>query len=182
MYLLKSISPLDTTIYLSDTFPLGDDGTLIIGGDEEVSYTGKTDNSVLEVVRGVDSQARSHSAGAHVIIPGELGTDVPVKATGAEVNTGTNDTKFATPKAIEDSDYVKTSAVPVKATGAELNTGTNDAKFATPKALADSNYLSGAQQTHIADPSAGSTIDAQSRTAIASILDALEAVGILATS
>jgi hypothetical protein len=32
---------------------------------------------------------------------------LPVKATGAEINTGTNDAKFATAKAIEDSDYIK---------------------------------------------------------------------------
>ena len=38
------------------------------------------------------------------------------------------------------------------------------------------------EQTHIADPSGGTTVDAEARTAINSILDALEAVGILATS
>lgn len=32
---------------------------------------------------------------------------VPVKATGAEIDTGTDDAKFATPKAIEDSLYIK---------------------------------------------------------------------------
>jgi len=65
---------------------------------------------------------------------------VPVKATGAEINTGTNDAKFATPKAIADSDIAFLSdipAVPVKATGAEITTGTNDANFVTPKAMAD---------------------------------------------
>lgn len=36
---------------------------------------------------------------------------VPVKATGAEVNTGTDDAKFVTAKAIEDSDYAKTAAI-----------------------------------------------------------------------
>jgi hypothetical protein len=35
--------------------------------------------------------------------------DIPVKATGAEVTTGTNDTKFATPKAMKDSDYWNTT-------------------------------------------------------------------------
>jgi len=64
----------------------------------------------------------------------------PVKATGAEINTGTNDAKFATPKAIADSDIAFLSdipSVPVKATGAEITTGTNDTKFVTPKAMAD---------------------------------------------
>jgi len=55
------------------------------------------------------------------------------KATGAEINTGTDDAKFATPKAIADSGIGK-----AKATGAEINTGTDDAKFVTPKAIADS--------------------------------------------
>lgn len=59
---------------------------------------------------------------------------VPVKATGAEVTTGTDDAKFATPKALADAGIVIT---PVKATGAEVTTGTNDTKFATPKALSD---------------------------------------------
>ncbi|NOY81943.1 MAG: DUF2190 family protein [Kiritimatiellaeota bacterium] len=39
-----------------------------------------------------------------------------------------------------------------------------------------------AEQTHIADPSGGATVDAEARTAINSILDALEANGILAAS
>lgn len=32
---------------------------------------------------------------------------LPVKATGAEIDTGTDDAKFATPKAMEDSSYIK---------------------------------------------------------------------------
>lgn len=39
-----------------------------------------------------------------------------------------------------------------------------------------------AQQAHIADPTGGSTSDTEARAAIAAILDALEAVGILAAS
>ena len=65
-----------------------------------------------------------------------------VAATGAEINTGSNNTKFATPLAIADSNLAFLSdipSVPVKATGAEINTGTDDAKFATAKAIADSN-------------------------------------------
>lgn len=72
-----------------------------------------------------------------------LGTP-PVKATGAELNTGTDDAKFATAKALADSDYAKTSdipSVPVKASGAEIDTGTDDAKFATPKAILDSKLI-----------------------------------------
>lgn len=71
------------------------------------------------------------------------GVTLPTKATGAETNTGTDDAKFITPKALADSDYAKTSdipSVPTKASGAEVNTGTDDAKFVTAKALVDSDY------------------------------------------
>ncbi len=53
------------------------------------------------------------------------------EATGAEVNTGTNQTKYVSPKAIEDSDYLKGSSLPVKATATENVAGTDDAKFLT---------------------------------------------------
>jgi hypothetical protein len=69
-----------------------------------------------------------------------------------------------------------------KASGAEVNTGTDDAKFVTAKAIADSNVISVAAQTHIADPTGGATTDTQARAAVASILDALEAAGIVAAS
>jgi hypothetical protein len=61
-----------------------------------------------------------------------------LKATGAEVNTGTEDAKIVTPKAIGDSNVAFISDIPVKATGAEIDAGTDDAKFATSKAIADS--------------------------------------------
>ena len=62
---------------------------------------------------------------------------VPVVATGAEVTTGTNNTKFASPKALADA---LITATPVKASAAETTTGVNDAKFVTPAALAGSEY------------------------------------------
>lgn len=49
-----------------------------------------------------------------------------LKATGAEVNTGTEDAKIVTPKAIADSTIAKTPA-----SAAENVTGTDDAKFIT---------------------------------------------------
>lgn len=74
-------------------------------------------------------------------------TALPVKATGAEINTGTNDAKFATPLAIADSNIAFIADVPVRATGAELNTGTDNLKFATAEALTDSNYAKTADIT-----------------------------------
>lgn len=62
---------------------------------------------------------------------------IPVKATGAEINTGTDDAKFATAKAITDSNVAFTSDIPTKASGSDITTGTDDAKFLTSKALAD---------------------------------------------
>lgn len=37
---------------------------------------------------------------------------LPVKASGAETDTGTDDAKFLTPKALEDSDYIKEADLP----------------------------------------------------------------------
>lgn len=43
------------------------------------------------------------------IVATNMRADIPVKATGTEINTGTDDTKFATPKAIADSNVVFTT-------------------------------------------------------------------------
>jgi hypothetical protein len=57
-----------------------------------------------------------------------------LKASGAEVTTGTEDAKIATPKAIKDAGIVALS----KAAGSDIDTGTDDSKFVTAKAIADS--------------------------------------------
>lgn len=66
---------------------------------------------------------------------------VPSKATGTEINTGTDDAKFATAKAIADSNIAFIADIPVKASGSEADAGTNDAKFLTAKAVADSHNV-----------------------------------------
>ncbi len=66
---------------------------------------------------------------------------IPVKATGAEINTGTDDAKFATAKAITDSNLAFVADIPVKAIGSEVDTGTDDAKFVTAKAINDSHNV-----------------------------------------
>lgn len=45
----------------------------------------------------------------------KLSTDLPTEATGAELNTGTNQTKYASAKALADSDYAKTTDITVTA-------------------------------------------------------------------
>jgi hypothetical protein len=75
-----------------------------------------------------------------ITVAAALFSVLPVKASGAEVTTGTDDAKFATPKALSDAGIVAVT-LPVKATGAEVTTGTDDAKFATPKALSDAGIV-----------------------------------------
>ena len=55
-------------------------------------------------------------------------------ASGADINTGTDDLKYVTAKAVEDSNLARAADLPVKATGIETNLGTNDTKFVTPLA------------------------------------------------
>lgn len=64
-------------------------------------------------------------------------TGATTKASGSDINTGTDDAKFVTAKAIADSTISKAT----KASGAEIITGTDDAKFATAKALADARVV-----------------------------------------
>ena len=54
-----------------------------------------------------------------------------VKATAAEVATGTDDTKIVTPKALKDAGVPSS-----KATGSDVTTGTDNAKYITAAALA----------------------------------------------
>jgi hypothetical protein len=73
-------------------------------------------------------------------------TGATTKASGAEVNTGTDDAKFVTAKAIADSAIAK-----AKATGAEMNTGTDDVKFLTAKAAKDADLAKAAGTPVAAD-------------------------------
>lgn len=76
-----------------------------------------------------DSSNKRYVTDADLVDIGNLsGTNtgdqtLPVKATGAEVNTGTDDAKFLTPKAIEDSLYIKEAYADAKVADA-INNGT----------------------------------------------------------
>ena len=94
--------------------------------DENAAITGATKTKITYDAKGLvtagadattadiaDSLNKRYVTDANLVVIGNTsGTNtgdqtLPVKATGAEVDTGTNDTKFATPKAMEDSSYIK---------------------------------------------------------------------------
>jgi hypothetical protein len=58
------------------------------------------------------------------------------KATGASIDTGTNNTTYVTPQALTDSGMSKS-----KASGADVDAGTNDDRYVTSKAVADSDLI-----------------------------------------
>jgi hypothetical protein len=102
-----------------------------------------------------------------------------IRATGSEINTGTEDSTVVTPEAIGDSELVfedkeqtltnKTLTTPVIS---EIQAGTKFGLVVTPIV----------QRAHIADPSGGATQDSEARSAINSILATLEAFGFHLTS
>lgn len=112
------------------------------------------------IVNGVTTVAPSQNAVYDALALKLDAASIPVKATGAEADTGTDDAKFLTAKAVNDShnipsvapstsgnimtsngtDWVSSSNIS-KATGAEIDTGTDDAKYATAKALKDSHNV-----------------------------------------
>jgi hypothetical protein len=115
-------------------------------------------SNLATCVRGAEGTAQAHAAGAvveilvtakgyndiidHLLVGHtQLGVHTSslvttLKATGAEINTGTEDAKIVTPKAIADSTIARS-----KAAGSDVTTGTDDAKFVTSKALSDANLL-----------------------------------------
>jgi hypothetical protein len=74
-------------------------------------------------------------------------TDLPVKATGAELDTGTNDTKFATAKAIKDSKNIP-SVAPGTAGNVLTSDGT-DWTSATPTPTSDPFAVSSKPGTYL---------------------------------
>lgn len=106
----------------------GENGKMYSSGDIELGHL--TDTTLHRVSAGVVS-----IEGQNII----TAATVPVKATGAELDTGTDDAKFATAKALADSSYAKTTDIPTAAAASDLNTGTDTSKFVTSDALAGSN-------------------------------------------
>ena len=107
----------------------------------------KNDYDSNDLVASADQNAQSddiRAIAAKVGIDGSEDTDsIDYKinniatltvATGADINTGTDDLSYVTSKAIADSTVVMDADLPVKATGIETNLGTDDDKFVTPLA------------------------------------------------
>jgi len=99
---------------------------------EYISFTGVSGSTLTGLTRNADEGGsdQDHAVGAIVEFVSDVlqqqaliddflvehddgGTHK--KATGAEINTGTEDAKIVTPKAIADSDYAKTSDITVTA-------------------------------------------------------------------
>lgn len=93
----------------------------------------KTDDTPLALVVGASTIVGRKSTGdivaltateTRTILNVADGATANTKATGAEVDTGTDDTKFVTSKAMEDSDYIKSTGNAATATNIANNTGT----------------------------------------------------------
>lgn len=82
--------------------------------DGKEPLKGADDNYVTDAEKVVIGNTSGTNTGDQIL---------PVKATGAEVDTGTDDTKFLTPKAIEDSSYAKEAYADAKVADA-INDGT----------------------------------------------------------
>jgi len=117
-----------------------------IDGTTEQAHSG---GAVIEMIWNADDW--NDHVDHHLVEHNDAGTHkaalvTTLKATGAEVNTGTEDTKIVTPKAMEDSDYAKTAAITdavnkkaviiqVFDGGSDVETGDGKAYFTVPSYL-----------------------------------------------
>jgi hypothetical protein len=86
-------------------------------------------------------------------------SSIPVKATGAEINTGTDDAKFATPKAITDSKIMKSPASSTDNAIVKFDGSTGKLVQDTGVTIDDNNNILGAK-----DVRSSNTIYIQSAT------------------
>lgn len=102
--------------------------TLTVASDASVSgtNTGDEDATSIKTKLGISTLSGSNTGDQ----------TLPVKATGAELNTGTDDDKFATAKALADSDYAKISDITVTPTS--TTTFTN--KRINPRIVTATSY------------------------------------------
>ena len=123
------------------------------GVAEWINYTSiNGSNELVGVTRGCEGySAHTHLQGATVAFVMSAShhndvvnavkkvynetSDTLLKATSAEITTGTEDAKIVTPKGLKDAGIVAHT----KAAGSDITTGTDDAKYATSKALANAD-------------------------------------------
>jgi hypothetical protein len=94
---------------------------LVANKDASAGYVGKTlqkinfTNAAADIVSflvNAATVARTYTfPDKDITVAGIV--DIPVKATGAEANTGTDDAKFVTAKTLKDADLAKAAATPV---------------------------------------------------------------------
>ena len=95
----------------SDYSDPGDDPNV-----EIVRVTARSTNTLTITRAQEDTTAKTHNTAGKVYkmvlaMTKKMIDDIPTKATGTELNTGTDDAKFATAKSLADSDYIKYSDV-----------------------------------------------------------------------
>lgn len=123
------------------------------GVAEWINYTSiNGSNELVGVTRGCEGySAHTHLQGATVAFVMSAShhndvvnavkkvynetSDTLLKASSAEITTGTEDAKIVTPKGLKDAGIVAHT----KAAGSDITTGTDDAKYATSKALANAD-------------------------------------------
>lgn len=87
--------------------------------DTKTLYKEDFDGATQEIV-AIETELGANPKGVYASVAAYLAAlasaitaiVIPTKATGAEINTGTDDAKFATPKAIKDSDIAMLSDIP----------------------------------------------------------------------
>lgn len=100
------------------------------GAVVEITWETETWNDAVDGILAGHNQDGTHKSALVTTL----------KASAADVTTGTEDAKIVTPKALKDASIVAVT-LPVKASGVEVNAGTDDAKFATSKAIKDGQRL-----------------------------------------
>lgn len=107
----------DLSAYLTSNTPITPATKTKITYDADGLVTSGADASTADIA---DSLNKRYVTDAHLVILGNTsGTNtgdqtLPVKNTGAEIDTGIDDAKFATAKSIEDSSYIKAAYADAK--------------------------------------------------------------------
>jgi hypothetical protein len=105
-----------------------DKSTLTTKGD---IYAASADSTPARVGVGDNGQVLTADSGETTGVKWETPTTVPVKASGSDLDTGTDDDKFATAKALKDSKYKKLDSEVVEITVANWDSGTEAIKTVT---------------------------------------------------